>query len=136
MKKFLAVAFLLFLLFGLIVGSILVQRRALFLPRAVEVGKISPENSYVFASPLTAKADGKEKIRVTVFVLDTEGRGVEGKPVFLGQDERLEITSVQAVTDSLGRAIFDVSTTTAAEYFIEARVENRALPQRVKISFR
>ena len=106
------------------------------MPRAVEVGEISLENSYVFASPLSAEIGGREKIRVTVFVLDTEGRGVYGKPVFLGQDERLEITSVQAVTDNLGRAIFDISATTVADYFIEARVENRILLQRAKVNFR
>ena len=127
---------LLFLLFSLVLGLILVQRRVFFLPRAVELGQISLENSYVFASPLAAKADGKEKIRVTVFILDTEGRGVKGKPVFLGQDERLRITLVRTVTDDLGRAIFDISATTPAEYFIEAKVENRILPQRVRVSFR
>lgn len=136
MKRFWAIVFLLFLLLALIVGLILVQRKVFFFPRAVEVGKISLENSYVFASPLTAKAGGGERIRVTVFILDTEGRGVYGKPVFLGQDERLEIVPVQAVTDNLGRAIFDISATAPADYFIEAGVESKVLPQRVKVSFR
>ena len=131
-----SILLLLFLLFSLVLGLILVQRKVFFLPRAIEVGQSSLENSYVFASPLAAKADGKEKIRVTVFILDTEGRGVEGKPVFLGQDERLRVTLVRTVTDNLGRAIFDVAAIAPAEYFIEAKVENRVLPQRVKVSFR
>jgi len=93
-------------------------------------------NSYLFASPLQAKVAVKEKIRVTVFILDEQGRGVIDEPVFLGQDDRLEISSVQAVTDDFGRAIFDVSTNTSGEYYIEAKVKNKVLPQRVRVSFR
>lgn len=130
---------LLLLLFSVGIGVVLVSQRTTFFGRALgplSRGEISLENSYVFASPLVAQANGKEKIRVTVFVLDTEGKGVEGKPVFLGLNERLEINPVQAVTDNLGRAIFDIATTSPAEYLIEARVENRVLSQRVKVSFR
>ena len=116
MKKILGVIFLLILLLSIVIGLFLLQRRVLFLPKAAEIGEISYENSYVFASPLTARANGKEKIRVTIFILDTEGRGVEGKPVFLGQDERLEIKPIQPVSDSLGRAIFDVTATAPADY--------------------
>jgi len=135
----LVVVLLLFLLFSVSAGVFLVSQRTTLFGRAFgpkAIGEISLENSYVFASPLMARAGSQEKIRVTVFILDTEGRGAYGKPVFLGQDERLEITSVQPVTDNLGRAIFDVAAATPAEYFIEARVDNRVLPQRVKVSFR
>jgi len=136
-KRFIwLILLILLLLSSLVIGVVLVQRKVFFLPRAVEVGEISPENSYVFASPLISQADGKEKIRVTVFILDTEGRGVSGKPVSLGRDERLEIVGIREVTDDLGRAIFDISAVSAADYFVEAMVENRILPQRVKISFR
>ncbi|HUS60521.1 MAG TPA: hypothetical protein VMX76_04080 [Nevskiaceae bacterium] len=99
-------------------------------------GLVEINNSYLFASPLQAKVAVKEKIRVTVFILDEQGRGVIDEPVFLGQDDRLEISSVQAVTDDFGRAIFDVSTNTSGEYYIEAKVKNKVLPQRVRVSFR
>jgi len=94
------------------------------------------DNSYLFASPLSAQAGGKEKIRVTVFLLDSQGRGVPGKVVFLGQDEKLKIDSVQAVSDNLGRALFDISSISPADYLIEANVDNQILPQRVKLNFR
>ncbi|MGB9706987.1 MAG: Ig-like domain-containing protein [Microgenomates group bacterium] len=96
---------------------------------------VSVENSYLFASPLAARADGQEKIRLTVFLLDSSGRGVAGEAVFLGQDERLNIYPTQPLTDDLGRAFFDISATTPGEYLMEARVGNKVLPQRVKISF-
>ena len=134
----LALIVLLLLLFSLGAGVFLVSQRTTFFGRAYfpQVGgEVSLDNSYVFASPLAAKADGKERIRVTIFILDNQGRGIQGKSVWLGQNEQLEIEAVQAVTDSLGRAIFDLVASKAADYLIEAKVDNQVLPQRAKVSF-
>jgi len=131
----LVVFFLLFSLGGLV---IFVSQRTTFFGRAYTPGggtNFSSQNSYLFASPLRATADGQEKIRITVFLLDSSGRGVAGQKVLLGQNERLTISPVQSTTDELGRAIFDISSQVAGEYLIEARVGNEILPQRIKISF-
>jgi hypothetical protein len=128
--------FLLFLLFALGVSLVLIRSRVIFFGQALEVGQVSYQNSYVFASPLSAQVGGEEKIRVTVFILDTEGRGVEAKSVSLGQHEKLEITPVQSVTDDLGRAIFDIAAFKTADYLIEARLDDHVLPQKVKVRFR
>lgn len=94
------------------------------------------ENCYLFASPLQAKADDKEKIRVTAFILDSQGKGVAGEAVFLNQNEKLTISAVMPVTDDLGRAIFDLSTSSIGEYAIEAKVSNKTLPQKIRVTFR
>lgn len=94
------------------------------------------ENCYLFASPLQAKADDKEKIRVTAFILDSQGKGVAGEAVFLNQNEKLTINPVMPVTDDLGRAIFDLSTSSIGEYIIEAKVSNKTLPQKINVNFR
>ena len=136
---FLAIIILLILLFSLGVTIILVRQRTTFLGRAFNPStssEVALENSYLFASPLTAQVVAKEKIRVTIFLLDSQGRGVYGKPVFLGQDERLQQTAIQAVTDELGRAIFDIVANVPGEYLIEARVDNQVIPQRVRVNFR
>ena len=131
----LVVFFLLFSLGGLV---FFISQRTTFFGRAYTpaVGtNFSPQNSYLFASPLRAVADGQEKIRLTVFLLDSSGRGVAGQTVFLGQNENLTVSAVQPTTDELGRAIFDISAQTAGEYLIEARVGSEILPQRVNVSF-
>jgi len=132
--------FFLLLILSLILGVFFVRQRTSFWGRAftpgIEVGEVALENSYLFASPLSAMADGKEKIRVTIFLLDSQGKGVPGKPVFLGQNEKLQIKAVQSVTDNLGRALFDIAAFTPADYLIEAKVENQILPQRVKLNFK
>jgi len=137
---FLIFLILLLLLFSLFWGVSSIGQRTTFWGRAFTpgagVGDVFLENSYLFASPLSALSGGKEKIRVTVFLLDSQGKGVPGKAVFLGQNEKLQINSIQAVTDNLGRALFDVAAFTPADYLIEAKVDNQILPQRVKLNFR
>ena len=136
----LAVVVFLILLFSLGATVIFIRQRTSFFGRAfipsTSSGEVVLENSYLFASPLQAQANGKEKIRITIFILDSQGKGVYGQPVFLGQNESLEISPIQAVTDELGRAIFDVSAKNPAEYLIEARVGSEVLPQRVRVNFR
>jgi hypothetical protein len=141
-KKGIALAILVLLILLLSLGAAVffIGQRTVFWGRAFTpgagVGEVVLDNSYLFASPLSAQAGGKEKIRVTVFLLDSQGRGVPGKVVFLGQDEKLKIDSVQAVSDNLGRALFDISSISPADYLIEANVDNQILPQRVKLNFR
>lgn len=135
-----AIVLLLLLLFALGAGMWLVRRQTVFYGRAsspsVDRGEPVLANSYLFASPLRAAAGGQEMVRVTVFVLDDQGRGVEGKLVELGQAAGLEVAAVQAQTDYLGRALFDLAGSAAGEYHVEAAVEGQVLPQRVKVSFR
>jgi hypothetical protein len=134
------VLFLVLLLFSLFWSVSFIGRRTAFWGRAfspgLEAGEVALENSYLFASPLSAQSGGREKIRITVFLLDSQGKGVPGKAVFLGQNEKLQIKSIQAVTDNLGQALFDIAALSPADYLIEAKVDNQILPQRVKLNFR
>ena len=130
--------FFLLILLSLGLSVFYIRQRTTFFGRAssINVGEIVLDNSYLFASPLSAQANGKERIRVTVFLLDAQGKGVPGKVVFLGQNESLLIENSQAVSDNLGRAFFDVSSIASADYLIEAKVDNQILPQRVKLNFK
>jgi len=92
-------------------------------------------NSYMFASPLRAKADGQERIRLTVFILDSQGKGVGGKEVNLGNQVAISVDSIQPTTDEVGKAIFDITSASPGLFIIEASVEGNTLPQRVNINF-
>jgi len=96
---------------------------------------VSVDNSYVFTNPLKASADGKEKVRVTVFVLNSQGLGVFGKKVTVGIDPRLVVDTIQQNTDSAGKAIFDFSTTSPGEYYLEVSIDELKLPQKARLSF-
>lgn len=97
---------------------------------------VSVENSYLFASPLQALAGNQEKVRVTIFILSSKGLGVNGKKVSLGTDPGISINEVQGITDSYGKAMFNISATNPGEYLIEAVVGSSKLPQTVRVSFR
>lgn len=136
-KKTLAIVIAIVVALLLLPTIILVFERVSFVGKARETAtEVWLENSYVFASPLTAQGNGKEKIRITVFILNNQGLGIAGKLVLLTQNNQLKVDGVQGVTDSLGRAFFDVSSDVAGEYLIEALVDGRKIPQTVKVSFR
>lgn len=95
----------------------------------------SVENSYLFVTPIRSKANNQEKIRITVFILNNQGLGVLGKKVVLGQDSRLQQDIIQATSDELGKAVFDISTAQAGEYYLDVAVEGKPLPQKAHLSF-
>jgi len=97
--------------------------------------KVEMANSYLFASPLKAKAGSSERIRITVFLLDSQGKGVFGKTVILGENDEVRTVPVQTVTDSIGKAMFDVSSSKAGYFLLEASVDGKIIPQRVGITF-
>jgi len=141
MKRQLIVILVIVLLLGISGTVWLVTNKTRYATNAntVVIGddsQISTENCYLFASPLEALANGREKIRVTIFVLDGRGRGIPGITVFLGIDQRLAVTGIRPLTDELGRAMFDISSTTAADYYLDAQADRVAIPQRLKISFK
>jgi hypothetical protein len=96
----------------------------------------SQTNSYLFISPLEAKADKKEKIRLSVFVLNDQGLGVPAKKVVLNHAPELLIDEVQNQTDNYGRAIFDLSTSFPGEYFLEATVDSARVGEGMKTIFK
>jgi hypothetical protein len=142
-KKWSALLILLliiFLLFSLVFSVFYIRQRTTFFGRAFSsletTGDVALDNSYLFISPLSAQSGGKEKIRLTVFLLDNQGKGVANQAVFLGQNEKMEITIVQGVTDNLGRAYFDIASFSPGDYYLEAKVNDQILPQRVKLNFK
>ena len=132
-----AIIILILILLGFGISIYSVRQRTTITGRAYEqaTGNVELTNSYMFASPLTAKADGLERIRMTVFVLDSQGRGVTGKEVILGNRDFLKIESIQGKTDETGKAVFDITSNKVGLFIIEASIDNKALPQKVSIIF-
>ena len=105
------------------------------------VNAVSISNSYIFASPVRAKANG-DLIRVTVFLLDDQGNGIFDKKVSLraldnevGSHGVLDIKEVQSLTDETGKAVFDVASSVVGVYTLEAFTEKLVLPQKVKVTY-
>lgn len=107
-----------------------------FVGRAnVSQTSFSVDNSYLFVTPLRARASQQEKIRATVFVLNNQGLGVMGKRAVLSQDPNLAIEAIQEKTDNFGKAVFDISSGKPGEYYLEVTVDGQLLPQKAHLSF-
>ena len=135
-KKYLLIIIILSLA---LIGSVfLVVRVTTIYNRAASTSSKNPivlENSYLFASPLQAKADGKEQIRLTVFLLDGRGLGVSNQTVTLSLPQTVTIGNSQEVTDDNGKAVFDLSSTTNQTVTVTAKSGTLSLPQTVRIVF-
>ncbi len=132
---------LFFLLLGLVIlilfsGYFWFYQMRYFIGRAsVSQASFSVENSYLFVTPLSAKANDLEKIRATVFILNNQGLGVSNKRVSLSSSSNLNVSVIQGITDGYGKAIFDISTLKSGEYFLDVTVDSQALPQKAHITF-
>jgi len=136
MKKQITILLVILLVIILFSGFFWFYEARFFIGRAdVTSASFSVDNSYVFLTPIRAKAGDGEKIRVTVFVLNNQGLGVLGKSVIIGQDPNLAVEGVQLTTDGFGKAIFDVSANKAGDYFLEVKVDGQTLPQKAHLSF-
>lgn len=117
------------LLFGLYQAKYFIGRAS------VTQTQFSINNSYLFLTPLRAKANGLEKIRITIFLLNDQGLGVLGKKVKLSQSPNIKQESIQEFTDEYGKSFFDVSSNVAGEYFLDVEVDSVVLPQKARLSF-
>ena len=111
------------------------QTKTGFFGKAATPENYSLDNSYLFASPITAKAGGQEKIKVSAFLLSGEGKGVAGKKINLSSQSALTIAEIQTETDSKGQAIFEISAPQAGRYIIQAAIEGNVFPQSVTVTF-
>lgn len=129
--------FIILLIFGLITSLYLVTQSTIFKSRASNTSTHLPtkENSYLFASPIQAKADGQEKIRITVFLLDSNGLGVSRQLVTLKVPPQIQIEAIQSTSDDLGKATFNLSSTSPGKYEISASIPDFPLSQKINLLF-
>lgn len=143
MRKWIGVILLgFFLVIVIYVVVNLSAGRTTFFGKAVNSGIFNPANSYVFASPLSVRSGG-DKVRVTVFALDGQGKGTPRKSVAVSckdpvscQAAGLTFLDVQPQTDTLGRAIYDLTAQTQGKFELQALVDGVIIPQTVTVIFR
>ncbi|MGI6278684.1 MAG: Ig-like domain-containing protein [Patescibacteria group bacterium] len=121
----------------LVSGAVyLVRSQAILRGGASQAMIYSPENSYIFGSPLTAKANDQEKIKVSVFLLNNQGLGIEGRNVELTADPGVNIEESQSQTDTTGQAVFYLTSPSVGRYQVKAQSEGQPLPQVLTVNFK
>lgn len=129
--------FIILLILGLVLSIYLVSQTAIFRSRADSTNSKLPvkENSYLFASPIQAQANGQEKIRITVFLLDSNGLGVSQQLVTLKTPANIQIENLQNITDDLGKATFNLSSSIPGKFEISAFTPTLTLTQKINLLF-
>ena len=128
---------LLILIALLLLLSLTANVRFLLGSRASSSGSpfISHENSYLFVSPLKARADGKDRIRLNVVVLDSQGKGVANQSLTVTTKPTILYEAIQQTTDLYGRATFDFYTGTKGQYEVSAEAAGVAIGEPVTVVF-
>lgn len=73
---------------------------------------VDPANSTIVANPVSAPADGATPITVTVTLRDAGNLPLAGLTVAINTTPSVQVTTINAVTDANGRAVFELRSTT------------------------
>jgi hypothetical protein len=111
-----------------------IPRALVSLTKAAPSQRVSFTNSLILGERVLVAADGTEKVKVNVFVMDDSGRGILGRSVqLLGEVGGLPMT---AVTGNEGVASFEFGSKKEGVFEIGASIEGVDLGKKVKVTFR
>ncbi|KKQ23136.1 MAG: Intimin-like protein [Candidatus Roizmanbacteria bacterium GW2011_GWC2_37_13] len=123
------------LAFGLFMGFVVFNQPIRTFTRAAEELVPSSESSLIFAWPLTANADGSEKVDINVFVRNAKNLPLTNKRVNL-ETNLGTISVVTDTTDKSGKASFSLTSSTPGVGEIKATIDNQVqIKQTVTIKF-
>ena len=128
---------------GVIIGLVVtyvvavyaIPRMLVTLTKAAPATQMSINNSYVLGNKVLAKADGKDKNVVNVFILDKSSKGVSGKMVTL-TGEGVSVNPEVVNTDKDGKATFNITSEKEAIVTLSASVDGVPLSKTLRVTFR
>jgi hypothetical protein len=138
-RKTMLVAISVLLGLGMIyyLASVAIPRMLVSMTRAAPAKKISLEQSLVLGEKILCKANGEDKCKVNVFVLDGEGKGVDKKRVeLISQVKTIMMEPAQGLTNGDGRVSFEVSSVVEGQAELTAVIEGIGLGKGVRVTFR
>jgi hypothetical protein len=103
--------------------------------KATASEQVSLASSYVLGQKILARADGKDNCIINVFLLDKNGRGVQGKTAELEGMTNIVVIN-PTTSDAMGKISFEMTSTEAKQYKIKAISGGSELPQTVTVTFR
>ena len=115
-------------------SSTVIPRVLVTFSKAAPATMVSIKDSYVLGSRILARADGEDKCKVNVFLMDKKRKGVAGKRVELVGMSDLVV--VKGVTDNNGMASFEISSSEAGQFELTATVEGVPLSRGAIVTFR
>ena len=98
-------------------ASSVIPKALITMTKASGSAKVSINNSFIIGEKILAKADGKDKCIVNVFVLDAKGKGISGKQVQLSG-----LSDLISINNEKGKASFEMTSNLAGNYELKASV--------------
>jgi hypothetical protein len=120
--------------FMVYLGTSVVPKSLTTVIKAGENEKVSVNASYLIGEKITAVSNGKDKIKVNVFVVDNKGIGIKGKTVTVSGINGIE--PELGVSDNNGQVHFEASSVTEGQYELTASINGVTIPKTVKVTFR
>ncbi|MBI2465308.1 Ig-like domain-containing protein [Candidatus Shapirobacteria bacterium] len=115
-------------------AAYVVPKALVTMTKAAPATVISLEDSKILGERILAKADGKDKCVINVFIMDKNGKGVLGKQVSL---EGMDVILPSIVTtNSDGKATFSMTSVKEGTFKLTAKVGGSPLSREVKVTFR
>lgn len=124
---FSAIVFILYLTTSVLPKTLVMMSKASF------SDKVVVSNSYLIGEKILAKADGEDACKVSVFLLDKNGKAVGGKKVELVGMENIEPSKP---SDDDGKITFNLKSSEEKQYRINASYGGQQLPQTIVVTFR
>lgn len=84
---------------------------------------------------MVAVADGKDMVRVNVFVLDNVGKPVAKKLVSISGMENIKPVA-GGISDESGKATFEMTSTVEGVFPVEASIEGISIGKKLSVIFR
>ena len=117
-------------------ATTIIPQALVTLTRASSSGQVVVSGSYLLGDKILAKADGKDANKVNVFLLDKDGKPVQGKTVELTGMDGANISQVNSVSDDTGKIAFKLISTKEGQFRINALYNGSELPQTIVVTFR
>jgi len=134
-KKLVSLLTLFVLVFGLFIGLVIFNQPIRTFTRASEELIPSSESSLIFAWPLTAKADNKEKVDINIFVRNVKNLPLTNKRVSL-ETNLGTVATVSDTTNKSGKATFSLTSSNPGIAEIKATIDNQVqIKQTVTVKF-
>lgn len=134
-KKLIGLMLLFMLSFTIFISVIVFNKPLSTLTRAKEDAEPSETKSLMFAWPLSAKADGRSEVTISVFVRTITDKPLSGKKVSIITN-RGTIREVNSETDKSGKATFVLFSDSSGMADLTALIEGPiSLQQKISVKF-
>ncbi len=117
-----------------LVAYSLVPRIFVTLTKAAPATTVSVTDSYVIGERILCKADGEDKCKVNVFLLDKNGKPVVGKSASMTGGA--EIDTLNQLSDKDGKVSFEISSRTEGQVDLQVAHQNVPFGSSVTVTFR